>query len=111
MDKPIISPSFDMQTNNLILLLRTVVSGIVEATIFDSKPTKVILRYPDCVMRHEIGGYPLSTDERMIINTLRFLKFGKLTINIQENSGRYSVMGDSYQAYDCTREIDWTEYL
>lgn len=104
-----ISPDLDKETKNFILLLRTVANGIIEAAIHEGKPTKTIIRFPDCINRQKLGVYALTSDERNIISTIRFLKYGRVVVNINE-MGRYVIMGDSYQQFDCSKEIDWADW-
>ncbi len=104
-----IAPSLDPKIRDLILLLRTLKSGILEATLFEGLPAYFEIRFPDCVNRQPMFTGPLNHDEENIVKTVKFIKHGRLVVNVTEQ-GRYQILSDSVQKFKAGA-IDWDEWI
>lgn len=104
-----IAPMLDPALRDLILLLRTLKDGIVETTINAGLPTYMEIRFPDCLNRQSMFTGPLTPDEQNIIKTVKFLKFGRLSVNVDEQ-GHYKILSDTTQKFRAG-QISWDEWI
>ncbi len=101
----IVSPGLSEEENNLILLLRTLRTGIVKIPVAYGKPTSMDLRWPDLVNWPDIYTGELSHREREVLACIYNLEFGDLYLNILD-LGKFQILSDTVQRIRL-RGIDW----
>jgi hypothetical protein len=100
-----IAPELPTESRDLLLLLRTLKTGIAKVSVHESKPVTLELRYPDLVQWSEVYTGPLSNSERELLALIRVVEYGDLYVQIVD-LGKFQVLSDTVQRIRLGK-IDW----
>ena len=96
------------QETDLLLVIRTLREAIVEIGVKNSVPLLVTIRHPDFLNRQPINDEDVNSMERHILNTIKFVKYGRLVFKVN-NGLPGQIFGDSYQQIYLGK-VDWSSW-
>lgn len=100
-----IAPELPGESNDLLLLLRTLRQGIAKVSVHEGKPVTLELRYPDLVQWSDVYTGPISTNERELLALVKIVEYGDIYIQITD-LGTFQVLADTVQRIRLGK-IDW----
>lgn len=89
----------------MVLVIRSLKEAIIEVGVKDGTPLLATIRHPDFLNRQPIRDEDINLMEQHILNTIKFIKYGRLVFKVSDGLPQ-QIFGDSFQQLYLGR-INW----